>query len=131
MTSLSNIYERMKEIPSKLGINPSLPLPEQDPSVPKRKRKAIELEPETYIFGLYYRKELPKGAKEEAFQRVDDVHKVETETLLGYKVMSFNVKTDASQRVRMLMSEMINKRPNKEKIMSKRVKLESLGYSDV
>ncbi|GKE18292.1 hypothetical protein Tco_1425869 [Tanacetum coccineum] len=42
MTSLSNKYKRPKEISGELGINPSLPLPGQDPSLPlSRKRKAI------------------------------------------------------------------------------------------
>ncbi|GJX94451.1 hypothetical protein Tco_0349037 [Tanacetum coccineum] len=80
MTSLSNKYERLKEILSELGINPSLPLPEQDLSLSlSQKRKAIELEPE-------------------AFQRVSDIHKVETETLLGYMVMDGNVRTLINQR---------------------------------
>ncbi|GKD91059.1 hypothetical protein Tco_1366566 [Tanacetum coccineum] len=42
MTSLSNKYKRLKEISGELGINPSLPLPRQDPSLPSsRKRKAV------------------------------------------------------------------------------------------
>ncbi|GJY22323.1 hypothetical protein Tco_0394889 [Tanacetum coccineum] len=68
---------------------------------------------------------------EEAFKRVNDVHNVETETLLRYKVMASNVKTDANQKFNMLMSMMINERLDKEKIMSKRVKLENLGHTDV
>ncbi|GKA68622.1 hypothetical protein Tco_0768539 [Tanacetum coccineum] len=152
MTSLSNKYERLKKIPRELGLDESLPLFEQDPSLPRRKRKAMKLEPKTYIVGLHCCKELPKGVKfvnnlvieqpehrlffidafgEEAFQRVDDVHKVETETLLGYKMMASNVKTDANLRFSMLMSDMIDKRPNKDRILSKRLKLKSLGYTDV
>ncbi|GJY47329.1 hypothetical protein Tco_0436392, partial [Tanacetum coccineum] len=152
MTSLSNKYERLMKIPSELKLNLALPLPEQDLSLTRRKRKVMELEPETYIVGLHCNKELPKRIKfvnnlvieepehglffidafeDEAFQRVNYVHKVETETLLGYKVMALNVKTDANQRFSMLMSKMINERPDKEKIMSKRVKLENLGYTNV
>nr|GFB20067.1 protein kinase superfamily protein [Tanacetum cinerariifolium] len=98
----------------------------------------MELEPETYIVGLHCCRELPKGVKfvnnlvikqlehglffidafgQEAFQRVDEVHKVETQTLLGYKVMALNVKSDANQRFIMLMSEMINKRLDKDRIL--------------
>ncbi|GKC82881.1 hypothetical protein Tco_1138598 [Tanacetum coccineum] len=66
-----------------------------------------------------------------AFQRVNDVHKVETETLLGYKVMASNVKSEPNHRFSMLMSKMINDRPDKDRILSKRVKLENLGYTDV
>ncbi|GJU31206.1 hypothetical protein Tco_1174795 [Tanacetum coccineum] len=111
--------ERLKKIPQGLGLDESLPLPEQNLSLPKKKRKAIELEPETYIAGLH------------SFQRVNDVHNVETGTLLGYKVMVSNVKTNANQRFSMLVSKMINDKPVKERILSKRVKLESLGYTDV
>ncbi|GJS50329.1 putative ribonuclease H-like domain-containing protein [Tanacetum coccineum] len=91
MTSLVNNYERLNQIPGELGLKLSFPLPKQNLSLPMRKRKAMELEHETYIIGLHCRKELPEG-------RVDDVHKVETETLMGYKVMASNVKTDANLR---------------------------------
>ncbi|GJX79240.1 hypothetical protein Tco_0327389 [Tanacetum coccineum] len=73
------------------------------PSLPRRKSKAIELEPETYIAGVHCNRKLPKGVEfvknlvieepqhglffieafgEETFQRVSDIHNVETETLL-------------------------------------------------
>ncbi|GJT21910.1 hypothetical protein Tco_0891847 [Tanacetum coccineum] len=152
MTSLSNKYERLKQILGELGISLSLPISKQDTSLPRRKGKAIELEPETYIDGLHCHRELPEGVKfvnnlvieehehrlffidafgDEEFQRVNDVYKVKTKTLLGYKAMASNVKTDANQRFSMLMSKMINERPDKDRIPSKRVKLESLGYTDV
>ncbi|GJY44178.1 hypothetical protein Tco_0432391 [Tanacetum coccineum] len=104
MTSLSNKCERLKRIPNELGLNLVLQLPEQDPSLPRRKRKSIELEPETYIVGLHYYRILHEGVTfvknlvieepdhglffidafgEPTFQRMDDIHKVETDTLLG------------------------------------------------
>ncbi|GJZ54004.1 hypothetical protein Tco_0608889 [Tanacetum coccineum] len=50
MASLSKKYERLKEIYGELEITPSLPLLEQNPSLPLgQKRKAIELEPVTYF----------------------------------------------------------------------------------
>nr|GEX44769.1 hypothetical protein [Tanacetum cinerariifolium] len=122
MTSLSNKYERLKKIPGELGLNLALPLPEQDPSLLKHKRKAMKLEPKTYIVDAF---------GEPAFQRVNDIQKMETETLLGNKVIASNVKIDGNQRFSMLMSMMINNCPDKEKIMTKRVKLENLGYTDV
>ncbi|GJU67735.1 hypothetical protein Tco_1253994 [Tanacetum coccineum] len=62
MTSLSNKYVRLKEILGELGINPSIPLPEQDLSLPSnRKRKAIELEPEVHMAGLECNHALPEG----------------------------------------------------------------------
>ncbi|GJV72941.1 hypothetical protein Tco_1492936 [Tanacetum coccineum] len=54
MTSLSNRYERLKKILEYLGLDLTLPLPQQDPSLPRRKRKVMELDPETYIVGLHY-----------------------------------------------------------------------------
>nr|GEX46786.1 protein kinase superfamily protein [Tanacetum cinerariifolium] len=90
---------------------------EIDPSLLRIKRKGMKLEPKTYIIGLHCCRELPEGVKfvnnlvikqlehglffmdafgQEAFQRVDEVHKVETQTLLGYKVMALNVKSDAN-----------------------------------
>nr|GEW02515.1 protein trichome birefringence-like 19 [Tanacetum cinerariifolium] len=111
MTSLCNKYERLKKILEELGLDESLPLLEQDLSLPRKKRKEMKLEPDTYITGLHCHRKMPKGVKfvnnlmikqpehgiffidvfgDEAFQRVDDVHKVETETFLGYKVMASN-----------------------------------------
>nr|GFC22480.1 hypothetical protein [Tanacetum cinerariifolium] len=93
---------------SELGLNLSLLLPEQDLPLPRRKRKAIELEPETYIDGLHCNRKLLEGVQfvknlvirkreqgqffidafeEQAIQRVSDIQKVETEPLLGYKMI--------------------------------------------
>ncbi|GJX54415.1 hypothetical protein Tco_0282784 [Tanacetum coccineum] len=68
---------------------------------------------------------------DEAFQRVSDIHKVEAETLLGYKLMASNVKTTKNKRFMVLMSRIIDEHPDKHKILNKRVKLESLGYTDI
>ncbi|GJX32529.1 ribonuclease H-like domain-containing protein [Tanacetum coccineum] len=136
-----------------LRINESLPYHEQDPSLPsKRKRKAMELEPETYIDGLNCNRTLPEGVTfvnnkvteepkhglffidvfgDSSFQRVGDIEKVETEILLGYKMMALSVKTPENQRFIVLMNRMIDERPDKNKLTSKKVKLEALGYSDV
>ncbi|GJR43690.1 hypothetical protein Tco_1311793 [Tanacetum coccineum] len=81
-----------------------------DPSLSRtKKRKAIDLEPKTYIAGLHYNRILPKGVKftenmaieepeygmmfmdefrEPAFQRASDVYKVETTTWFRYKMMA-------------------------------------------
>ncbi|GJS93121.1 hypothetical protein Tco_0800089 [Tanacetum coccineum] len=147
-----NKYERLKKIPSELKLNLALPFLEQDPSLPNHERKTMELEPKTYIVGLHYNRKLPKGIPfvknlvieehehghffidafgEPAFQRINDTHKVESETLLGYKVMASNIKTITNQRFNVFMSKMIDERPDKEKIMTKRVNLENLGYTDV
>ncbi|GKE41690.1 hypothetical protein Tco_1468974 [Tanacetum coccineum] len=61
MTSLTNEYERLKKIPEELGLNLALLLPEEDPSLPKKKRTLMVLEPETCIAGLYCNREIPEG----------------------------------------------------------------------
>nr|GEY21695.1 transposon Ty3-I Gag-Pol polyprotein [Tanacetum cinerariifolium] len=63
MTSLSNKYEKLKKIPKDVGLDESLHLIEQDPSLPRRKREAMKLENETYITGLHCHKEIPEGVK--------------------------------------------------------------------
>ncbi|GJY99772.1 hypothetical protein Tco_0517202, partial [Tanacetum coccineum] len=84
----------------------------QDPSLLRRKRKAIELEPKTYIADLHYNRTLPERVSfmknlviemhehqiffidafgEPAFQRMSDTQKVDTKTLFRYKVMASNV----------------------------------------
>ncbi|GKB57106.1 hypothetical protein Tco_0913292 [Tanacetum coccineum] len=152
MTSLSNKYDRLKKILEELGFDEYLPHPEQDPSLPRRKRKTIELESETYISSHHCNRVMPEVVKlvnnlvneqpghwlffidafrDKAFQGVSDVHKVETETLLGYKVIASNVKTDANLRLSMLMSEMINKRPYQEKILSHWMNSHSVSYLQV
>ncbi|GJY92625.1 hypothetical protein Tco_0508407 [Tanacetum coccineum] len=64
------------------------------------------------------------------FQITYDIHEVDTETLLGYKVMASDVKTAANQSFSVMMSKRIDERPDKEKIMTKRVKLKNLGYTN-
>ncbi|GJV66712.1 hypothetical protein Tco_1482221 [Tanacetum coccineum] len=95
----------------KLNINKSLPLPQHDPSLPKltkRKKKPMEQEHE----------------------RVSGIHKVETATLLGYKMMAFYEKTPSNQNVVALMDKMILERPDKHTIALKKAKLEMLGYKE-
>ncbi|GJY59658.1 hypothetical protein Tco_0459550, partial [Tanacetum coccineum] len=62
MNSLSRRYERLRQIPGELGIQSALPAPEQTPSqVSGRKRKHMELEPETRIPGLECNRALPEN----------------------------------------------------------------------
>ncbi|GKE36631.1 hypothetical protein Tco_1460036 [Tanacetum coccineum] len=57
-------YASLNEFVKSLNIDESLPLTLQDLSkLPKRKRKAIELEPETYIVSLDCNRVVPKGVK--------------------------------------------------------------------
>ncbi|GJV85341.1 hypothetical protein Tco_1525239 [Tanacetum coccineum] len=111
----------------------------------------MKLEPETYIASLFYNHTLTEGVMfvnnkvieepehglffidlfgDPSFQRVSDIEKVETETLMGYKMMALNVKSLKNQRFIVLMNRMIDERPDNEKLTSKKFKLESLRYLD-
>ncbi|GKD68488.1 hypothetical protein Tco_1322578, partial [Tanacetum coccineum] len=86
MTSLSKKFERLKEIPSEHGINPSLPLPEQDPSLPQAERgRQLNWNPRFASLVL--------SVIAVFLKKVSDIDKVETESFLGYMVMAGNVKT--------------------------------------
>ncbi|GJT10323.1 hypothetical protein Tco_0857365 [Tanacetum coccineum] len=114
LNTLSKKYSRLKETAKSLNINEDLPLPLQDPSLPKsskKKRMAMELEPEVYIVGLDYDHSLLEG-------RVRDIHKVRTTTLLRYKMMAYSDKSDANQKFVALMDKLISKRPDKYALTS-------------
>nr|GEW17319.1 hypothetical protein [Tanacetum cinerariifolium] len=120
MKSISKKYKRMKGTAKTLESNESLTLPEQDPPLPSNcKRKAIGLETETYIASLHFNCKLPE-------ERVSDIEKVETKTLLDYKIIALNVKSLENQRFIVLMNKTTDKCHDKEKLTSKKVKLEAL-----
>ncbi|GJR32151.1 hypothetical protein Tco_1108383 [Tanacetum coccineum] len=115
MTSFGKKYGRMKVIPEEIGINPSLPALEQVPSLSSgRKRKAQELEPEVRVPGLECNRSLLEGV-----QFVNNK---------SYLEMATNINTPENQRLCAVMRSMIDSHPNKEKLKSKRVKLEAIGY---
>ncbi|GKC08794.1 hypothetical protein Tco_1000404 [Tanacetum coccineum] len=150
MTSLGKKYERLKMIPEEIRINPSLPAPEQVLSLSsRRKRKAQELELEVRIPGLECNRSLLEGVQfvinqviehpkngiffidvfdDEAFQRISNIHKVDVDTLLSYMMMASNINTPENQRFCAVMRSLIDSHPDKEKLKSKRVKLEAVRY---
>nr|GEV07483.1 copia protein [Tanacetum cinerariifolium] len=110
-------------------------------------KKALELEPKVRIAGLECNRSVPEGIQfinnkvietpdyeiffinafgNEDFQRIIDIHKAEVKSLLGYMVMAGNVSTQENQRFCMLIREMIDEHPDKDKLKSKRVKLEEV-----
>ncbi|GJT48957.1 hypothetical protein Tco_0975114 [Tanacetum coccineum] len=125
MIYLSKRYERLKKIPEELRIQSALPapIPEQASSQTSgRKRKHMELEPEVKVPGIECNRSLPEGVPlvnnmvieepeygifftnvfgDHAFQRWDDIHK---------------------------LRKLIADRLDQEKLKSKKVKLEALGY---
>ncbi|GKD65752.1 hypothetical protein Tco_1307860 [Tanacetum coccineum] len=126
MTSLGKRYERLKKIPKELGIQSALPAPirEQAPSQSSgRKRKHMELEPEIKVPGLECNRSLPK-----AFQRWNDIHKVGVDSLVSYLVMASMIKTLENARFSLKLKKLIAEHPDQEKLQSKKVKLEAVGY---
>ncbi|GJW36928.1 hypothetical protein Tco_0059848 [Tanacetum coccineum] len=104
MTSLSKRYERLKKIPEELGIQYALPalVPEQASSqTSRRKRKHMELDPKV---------------------------KVGVDSLVSYPVMASMVKTEENARFSLKLRKLIAGHPDQEKLKSKKVKLEALGY---
>ncbi|GKA98865.1 hypothetical protein Tco_0826802 [Tanacetum coccineum] len=126
------------------------PSPEQTSSqLPGRKRKILELEPEIRIPRLECNRSLPEGVPfvnimvieepeygmffidvfgDEAFQRMEDIHKLDIETLLTYLVMASNITTSENQRFYLKLRKLIGSHPDQNKLKSKKVKLESIGY---
>nr|GEW02772.1 copia protein [Tanacetum cinerariifolium] len=65
---------------------------------------------------------------DQAFQRMNDMHKVDIETLLTYLVMDSNITTPENIRFCLKLRKMIVEHPDQEKLKSKKVKLESVRY---
>ncbi|GJZ49035.1 hypothetical protein Tco_0603225 [Tanacetum coccineum] len=132
MTSLSKRYERLKKIPKELGIQSALPapVPEQASSQTSgRKRKHMELEPEVKVHGLECNRSLPEGVP--FVNNMDDIHKVEMDSLVSYLVMASIVKTKENARFSLKLRKLITDHPDQEKLKSKKVKLEALGYHNL
>ncbi|GKA02591.1 hypothetical protein Tco_0675372 [Tanacetum coccineum] len=124
--------------------------PDKDQSQPlRRKRKHMELEPEMKVPGLEYNRSLPEGIPfvnnmvieepeygifftdvfgDQAFQRWNDIHKVRMESLVSYLVMASMVRTPENDKFGLKLRKLIAEHPDQEKLKSKKVKLEALGY---
>ncbi|GJV30144.1 retrovirus-related pol polyprotein from transposon TNT 1-94 [Tanacetum coccineum] len=142
MTSLGKRYDILKKISKKLRIQSTLPAPVQATSQPSgKKRKNQELEPEIRILRLKCNRSLPKGVPfvnnmeieeleygmffinvfgDEAFQRMNDIHKVNTETMLTYLVMASNISTPENQRFCLKLRKLIGNHTDKDKLKSKK-----------
>ncbi|GKE30425.1 hypothetical protein Tco_1445809, partial [Tanacetum coccineum] len=103
-----------------------------------KKRKHMELEPKIKVPGLECNRSLPEGVPfvnnmvieeleygifftvvfgDQAFQRWNDIYKVGMDSLVSYLVMASMNKTSKNAT-----------QPDQEKLQSKRVKLEAVGY---
>nr|GEU32686.1 hypothetical protein [Tanacetum cinerariifolium] len=147
MNSLSQRYERLRQIPREIRIQSSLPALEQAPSqTSRRKQKHMELKPETRIPGLECNRTLLENVSfinnmvieepeygiffnnefgDQAFQRRSDIDKVGMEALVSYLVAM--VKSPKNARFSMKLKKLIAEHPNQEKLKSKKVKFEALG----
>ncbi|GJX94704.1 hypothetical protein Tco_0349290 [Tanacetum coccineum] len=63
-----------------------------------------------------------------AFQRMSDINNFGVETLITYLVMASNITTLENGRFCLKLRKLIANHPDQEKLKSKKVKLESLGY---
>ncbi|GJY29694.1 hypothetical protein Tco_0405461 [Tanacetum coccineum] len=93
----------------------------------------MELEPEVKVPGLECNRSLPEGVPfvnhmvieepeygiffidlfgDQAFQRWDDIHKVEVESLVSYLVMALMVKTKENARFSLKLRKMIADHPD-------------------
>ncbi|GKC27887.1 hypothetical protein Tco_1035181, partial [Tanacetum coccineum] len=154
MNYLARRYERIRKIPKELGIKSALPAPvpasEQASSkFSRKKRKHMELEPEVKLPGLECNRTLPKNVPfvsnmvieepeyeilfadefgDQAFQRWSDIDKVGMKALVSYLVAASLVNSPKNARFDINLRKLIAKHLVQEKLKSKKVKLEALGY---
>ncbi|GJY78037.1 hypothetical protein Tco_0483838 [Tanacetum coccineum] len=109
----------------------------------------MELEPEIKVHGLKCNRSLPEGVPfvnntvidepkygifftdvfgDQAFQRWNDIHKVGVDSLVSYLVMALKIKTLENARFIRKLKKLIAEQPVQEKLQSKKVKLEAVGY---
>ncbi|GJV12460.1 hypothetical protein Tco_1354001 [Tanacetum coccineum] len=65
---------------------------------------------------------------DQAFQRWNDIHKVGVDSLVSYLVMASMIKTSKNARFNLKLKKLIAEHPDQEKLQSKKVKLEGVGY---
>ncbi|GKB17402.1 hypothetical protein Tco_0851325 [Tanacetum coccineum] len=113
------------------------------------KRKHMELEPEVKIPRLECNRAIPKNVSfvnnmvieepeyeifftdefgDQAFQRWSDINKVGMEALVSYLVDASMDKSPENARFNLKLKKLIVEHPDQEKLKSKKVKLEALGY---
>ncbi|PWA66852.1 hypothetical protein CTI12_AA323980 [Artemisia annua] len=158
LQTLTNKYKELEKLAKSLGINHQEALESQRLAIPKqpqtigRKRKAVGQEPEDFVAALHCNRAPPAGVKfipkkvikvpeygiffmdelkEKAFQRVSDIHLVETTTLLAHKLMARNYKSPENEEFMMLMDKMMNEHPDKHILLTKKAKLELMGTKEV
>ncbi|GKB25529.1 hypothetical protein Tco_0864930 [Tanacetum coccineum] len=113
MQSLSKRYERLKNSRRTLRI---LSLPE---GVLFVNNMVIE-EPE---YGIFF----TNVFGDQAFQRLNDIHKVRVDSLVSYLVVALMIKTSENDRFSLKLKKLIAEHPDQEKLQSKKVNWKPLG----
>ncbi|GJU42443.1 hypothetical protein Tco_1195400 [Tanacetum coccineum] len=75
-------------------------------------------------YGIFFTDEFG----DQAVQRWSDINKVGMEALASYLVTASMVKSTKNARFSMKLRKLIAEHPDQEKLKSKKVKLEALGY---
>ena len=158
LEALIKKYQELERVAKSLGIDHQQALASQGLTIPEhtqstiKKRKAVELEPKKFIAAFHCQRGLPEGVKfvhnkvikhpefriffidefgQKAFQRVSDIHLVETTTLLPYKLVALHYKSLENVEFTALMDKMMNERPDKVVLSTKKYKLELMGIKEV
>ncbi|GKA32792.1 hypothetical protein Tco_0719159 [Tanacetum coccineum] len=121
MNSLSRRYERIRKIPEELGIKSDIP------ALPSTLKMFC-------LSTIWSSKSLSMGSSslyefgDQAFQRWSDIDKSRLEALVSYLVAAFMVQSPENARFNMKLKKLIIEHHDQEKLKSKKVKLEALGY---
>ncbi|GJY35384.1 hypothetical protein Tco_0420762 [Tanacetum coccineum] len=151
---ISELDELREIIPKKKNTISAQPAPTHAPEQAsskssRRKRKHMELDPEIKIPRLECNRALPENVlfvnnmvieepkhgifftdefSDQAFQRWGDINKFGMEALVLYLVASSMVQSPENVRFSLKLRKLIVDHPDQEKLKSKKVKLEALGY---
>ncbi|GJU01553.1 putative reverse transcriptase domain-containing protein [Tanacetum coccineum] len=131
MQSFSKRYERLKKIPEELEIQSAHPAPVPEQALSQasgRKRKHMELKLKIKVLGFKCNRSLPEGVPfvknmvieeleyeifftnvfgDQAFQRWNDIRKVEVDSLMSYLVMTSMIKTPENARFDLKLKKLI------------------------
>ncbi|GJY02125.1 hypothetical protein Tco_0360277 [Tanacetum coccineum] len=127
MISLQKRYERLRKIPKELRMQSVLSHPAHEQASSQllgRKRTRMKLEPEICIPTLECNMSLPEGVP---FVN-NMVIEVPEYGMFFTDVFASNITALKNARFYQKLRELIAKHPDQEKLKSKRVKLEALGY---
>nr|GEV50207.1 hypothetical protein [Tanacetum cinerariifolium] len=128
MNSLSQRYERLRQIPGEHGIQSALPAPEQAASqTSRRKQKHMKLSLKMSELSL----KMSINAIEFSMKMShswSDIDKVGMKALGSYLVATSMVKSPKNARFSIKLRKLIAEHPDQEKHKSKKVKLEAIGY---